>query len=212
MPCTTGASPTRSIDAHARIERGHRVLEDHLQLELGVAPGLAVELVERRAAESHAAVARGIDAGGDAAERRLAAAGLADQPDHLAFADRQMHVVDRMHHRLVQAGAEQVGGARREIERLDEALAHAFERDDRLASCGRLAFGMRVPAAGGAVRRMARPWPAPFRRPRRRARSAARRRSPAAAGRARAARRGSGRKRRAALLPRPGAEPISPRV
>ena len=195
---------------HARIERGHRILEDHLQLELDAPPGRAVERVERRAAEANMARARRIDVGGRAAEGRLAAAGLADQPHHLAFADREIDVGDRLDGRLALAGAEQVGGARRQIERPHEALAHAVECDDRLL------HAVRSLSAWGCQQRLARPAACTsiagsVRMPRRRACSAERRCSPAAGRRQRAGCPESARAARRAGLRR-GAAPISPRV
>jgi len=67
-------------DAQARIERGHRILEDHLDGERGVPALLLVERVHRRAVEADAALARRHDAGDDTSERGLAAADSPTRP------------------------------------------------------------------------------------------------------------------------------------
>jgi hypothetical protein len=93
----------------SRIERGHRVLEDHLDGErrgLGLGalkPGALLSL------KSHDAFARHQDAGDDPAKGRLATAGLADQPDHLARVNGEADALDRMHHLLAQIGAKRLG-------------------------------------------------------------------------------------------------------
>src|SRR5258708_3660358 len=70
-------------DAQARIERGVGVLEDHLGRELRGLPGWRRHRGTVRAAPQDCALAGLDDAGNDAAERRLAAAALADEPDDL---------------------------------------------------------------------------------------------------------------------------------
>ncbi len=97
-------------DRHARIERGERVLEDHLHLppqrsqvlarearhvDLGAALGAEADLAERRRDGAQDA-ARG---GG------LAAAALAHQRQRLAAIDGEAHVVHRAH--LADGAAEQ---------------------------------------------------------------------------------------------------------
>ncbi len=117
-------------DAQARIERGHRILEDHLDGERGILALPLVKRVHRRAVEADASLAGRHDAGDDASERGLAAARLADQANHFALVDREIDAVDRAHGDLLLACAEDVGDAGGEIERFDEALADSGERDD----------------------------------------------------------------------------------
>ena len=119
--------------AHALsgVERGHRVLKDHLH---GQRRGLGVGAFEARSLttlEAYGALARRQDPGHHPAERGLAAAGFADQAHHLARLDRERHVVDRMHDLIAQVGAERAGDPAGEIEALDEAPADPFEVDDR---------------------------------------------------------------------------------
>ncbi len=118
-------------DAHARVERGVRVLEDHLHRQLR---RLALGRFERRpiaAAIEDAALARRHDAGDDAAERRLAAAGFADETDDLAATndeiDRGDGIDDLLAHRRAEPARQLLG----EIERFGEALADAAQLDER---------------------------------------------------------------------------------
>ena len=74
-----------------------------------------------------------MDASDDTPEGRLPAAGLADEPDHLALADREVDAVDGMDGLLAVLGAEQVGEFRGGVEWLGEALRDAFEGEDRRA-------------------------------------------------------------------------------
>ena len=104
-------------DAHARIERRVRVLEHHLDLEFGVAARFRRQRRDIGAAPQTRAAGRRQYAGSDAAERRLAAAGFADQADHFALGDREAHVVERMHHDFAHAGAGKARDPRGEIER-----------------------------------------------------------------------------------------------
>src|SRR5260370_25582265 len=111
--------------AHARVERGIRVLEDHLDRELG---GLAPGRIERgavAAAIEDAAGARLHDAGDDAAEGRLPAAGLADEADDLAMCDHEIDFVDGMDHLFADARPELAGDLLGKVERFDEALGDA---------------------------------------------------------------------------------------
>ena len=118
-------------DAHARIERRIRILEDHLQLEL-----LATRLsrcLSAKALAAPVALARGKrqQAGGEPSERRFAAAGFADEADHFAGMHGDVDVVDGVDDFLAHAGAEAIADFRREIERLDEALRRAAQLDQR---------------------------------------------------------------------------------
>ncbi|MNT20006.1 hypothetical protein D3C72_1552980 [compost metagenome] len=117
--------------AQPRIERGVRVLEDHLDRQLLLAALVRRQVVEVGAAPQTFALGQRVQADSHAPQRGLAAAGLADQAHHLAGADAQVDVVDRMHHFFMRMGAEQVGDARRRVERLHKALGHAAQLQDR---------------------------------------------------------------------------------
>ena len=71
-------------DGHARVERGERVLEDDLHRAPVPPQRLAAEPREIVAEPDHAARGRLDQAQDRAAERRLAAAGLADHAERLA--------------------------------------------------------------------------------------------------------------------------------
>ncbi|GAA3151743.1 hypothetical protein GCM10020001_089120 [Nonomuraea salmonea] len=87
-------------DPHERVERGHRLLEDHGQL----APAQPLEPALRHAHQVVLAEprrARGGDALGQQAHerqrgQRLARPRLADQPDPLARRDAERHVADEL--------------------------------------------------------------------------------------------------------------------
>ena len=80
-------------DAHARVERGVRVLEDHLHGEaLGAPRGAVVAPRSGRPFQKRSPGGGLEDARDDAPERRLAAARLAHQAHDLALADREVHV------------------------------------------------------------------------------------------------------------------------
>src|SRR5262249_5654469 len=138
-------------EPHGRIERGDRVLKDHLDLGERLAAGSSRKLRKGPAAEPHLAAARRHDAGDDARERRFSATGLADQTDDLALRDREVDAIDRLDDAAVEARAEKVRRARREIERLDEILAPILKR-----ALGR---GQAAAGAWGCQQRAARPPP-----------------------------------------------------
>src|SRR6266704_2987275 len=83
-------------DAAAGVEGAVRVLEDHLDLAADRLHGAAGQVGDVAALEVD--LARGDrDQPGDApGQGRLAAAGLADQPERLALAHHQRHPVDRL--------------------------------------------------------------------------------------------------------------------
>ena len=104
-------------DGHARVERGVRVLEHELDITAEGAPLARGERGDVTAVEGDGA-ARGRDQSGDhAANRRLAATGLAHEPEHLAAADGERDVVDGAH---VREGLTE--HARLGYERLGEVL------------------------------------------------------------------------------------------
>src|SRR3546814_10026579 len=78
----------------ARIERRHRVLEDHLHQETEPPPRLAV--FQAAVLPANLSARRRHQARDHAAEGRLAAAGLADEADDLTWLDGQRDVLDGM--------------------------------------------------------------------------------------------------------------------
>ena len=91
------------VDAQHRVERHHRVLEHHRHLRAADPPQLFVlQFQEIASVEKHPAAddAPGrVDQPEDGeAGDRLAAAGLAHQPQHLAGLHLEAHAVDRAHH------------------------------------------------------------------------------------------------------------------
>ena len=83
--------------AHARVERGIRILEDDLHLAPRLAHTGAREREDVLAAKLHLARRRLDEPQHAAARRRLAAARFADQPERFALFDREAHVVDGVH-------------------------------------------------------------------------------------------------------------------
>src|SRR5690606_13931180 len=83
-------------DPHAWIERGERILKDGLDAGRGLARTVAITH-RLFAIEEHDAAVRGIDAGRHPAERRLARAGFADQPQCLAALQGQADAIDGLY-------------------------------------------------------------------------------------------------------------------
>ena len=91
------------VDAQHRVERHHRVLEDHRDAlapqrpqAVGPAPTRSSPLEQDAATDDPA---RRVDQAEDReAGDRLAGAGFADQPQHLAAANVEAHAVDRLDH------------------------------------------------------------------------------------------------------------------
>ena len=81
-------------DGHARVQRADRILEDDLHPAAHVFLSTPCELRIVLAVELRAAGGRLLEAEQRAAERRLAAAGLADEAEDLAPADLERDVVD----------------------------------------------------------------------------------------------------------------------
>ncbi len=81
--------------AHARVERGERVLEDRLHRFAVVPPARSVQGVELLALEADAAAGGLLEAEDDLGGGRLAAAGLAHEAERLARRDRERDVVHR---------------------------------------------------------------------------------------------------------------------
>ena len=112
--------------AHARIEAGERILEHHLHAAAHAAQPPGRKIVDALAIQHHLA-------GGDVeqpqdgpADRRLAAAGLADERQRLAALDLKGHAVHRID--PVGLAAEQAAADRKmllEVVDLEQRGAHA---------------------------------------------------------------------------------------
>src|SRR6266436_3786879 len=122
------------VDAEERIQRGHRVLQDHGNLSTTDATHLArlfcrQLLPGKFDAAADNARCRGKQTDDRQAGRGLAASRLADEPDRLAFAKRKADPVDRFDH---------AGPAKREVMRLQ--VGYPQQRAHRgayiLRSCG----------------------------------------------------------------------------
>ena len=87
----------RVADAHARVEARERILMHHLDAGRELLDAPAEIPRDGRVVEQHRAGARRMDAGDDAPEGGLAAAGFADEAQHLAAADVEADVVDGAH-------------------------------------------------------------------------------------------------------------------
>ena len=95
------------LDRQARVERGVRVLEHHLHLPAQRAQPRRVVGPHEGPVERDAPRVGPDEMHEQARGRRLAAAGLAHDPEHLAGADGEVDVVDRLHprHRAVEDAA-----------------------------------------------------------------------------------------------------------
>jgi hypothetical protein len=85
------------LDVLARVEARHRVLEDHLHAPAGPAQLLALERRQVDPVEAHRAGGRLDEAQDRPAERRLAAARLADEPERRPAPDVEVDAVDGPH-------------------------------------------------------------------------------------------------------------------
>ena len=83
-------------DAHARIERRVRVLEDDLHLAAHLAHRRRVQRQQLAPLEGDAAAGRLDEPDKAAPERRLAATRFADQPNRLAVVNVETDAVDRL--------------------------------------------------------------------------------------------------------------------
>src|SRR6478609_10056363 len=82
-------------DALAGVQRRVRILEDHLHLAPERSHVPCPEMLDRSSLEDDLAVGRLEQPHDGPAQRRLPTAGLADEPEGLALADHEAHVVDR---------------------------------------------------------------------------------------------------------------------
>ena len=141
-------------DAHARIERGVEILKDHLHLLAQWPQRARRQRGDVVAVEHDAPGRRRRDAQDDAADRRLAAAGLADEPERLVLREAEADAVDRRDGACPPVQRGEHAGARlvllAEVRDLEERPSHRAPRRGGDGS-----------ACGGPPR----PWPAPAPRP-----------------------------------------------
>ena len=108
-------------DTHPRVERRVRILEDDLHVTPHLAHRRAAEREQVDVPEPHL-TRRGLDQAQHAApRRRLPAARFADEPERLAFLDREAHLVDSLRGRHGSEEARSAG----------EVLGQAADVDDR---------------------------------------------------------------------------------
>jgi hypothetical protein len=93
----------RGADAHPRVEAGERILEHHLHVAPEAAEHFRVQSGKVLPVEMHRARRRREQAQREPPERRLARAGFANDTEHLAFRDRERHVLDSAHRRTLPA-------------------------------------------------------------------------------------------------------------
>src|SRR5581483_4484729 len=86
-----------AADGLAGIERGERVLEDHLHVPAPFAEGPALEVGDVLALELDGALRNVVQTHDHASEGGLAAPRLAHEPDGLARVDVEIHAVDGVH-------------------------------------------------------------------------------------------------------------------
>src|SRR5690606_38941853 len=115
--------------ALARIERGLRVLEDHLHAQrVGQALG-AAQVLDGPALIQQFAFGLAVQAGHDAAQRRLAAAGFSHQAQHFAGLHGQVDAIDGVHRAPVDRLAGQRQDALRQVGMMFEALVDVAQFD-----------------------------------------------------------------------------------
>jgi hypothetical protein len=79
---------------HARIERGVRILENHLEIRAGAAEFPALEPIQIPAFQDDTAGSRGNQLEDGAAERGFSAARFADEAEHFPFPQREGNAID----------------------------------------------------------------------------------------------------------------------
>ena len=95
---SSSGSPTIAADGHPRVEAGVRVLEDHLHPARAAAQlACRSSAVEVLPSNSDPPAGRLVQPDDRPAGRALAAAGLADEPERLAAAQRERDAVDGPH-------------------------------------------------------------------------------------------------------------------
>ena len=136
MPWISSGSATRSPTAHARVERGVGVLEDHLHVAAHRLARVAAE-ARQIAPADHDVAAVGHQPGQRLGGGRLAAAGFADQRQRLARRDREADAFD---------------GVDAAVDPAEEAAAHV-EADMQVADHRDSRRLRRQPALGRLARR-----------------------------------------------------------
>ena len=125
-------------DGEQRIQRCHRILQDHGDPLAAHVPHLAVGLAYQVLALEHHRAADDLRRGGQHAQdgqrqRALAGAGFADDAERLAGVDAQRHVIDRAYH----AGSLLRDVVRREVVDLEQrAVRQRGHRPARLRADG----------------------------------------------------------------------------
>ncbi len=124
-----------AADGVARIERGHRILKDHLHAPPERPHGTGREIGDRLAIETERTGRGRHEAQQCAAQRRLAGPAFADDADDLAAADRDVDAVQHLH-----AGArlaEQAGAAIGDLDaaRLDQGSMLSIAHLSRVPPC-----------------------------------------------------------------------------
>ncbi len=140
-------------DRQTPVQRAQRILEDHLHARPLRAPRGRSRCGHRLAIEPHLAAIGRLEPEHDAAGGRLARAGLADEAQRLALADRQRHAVDGVDGR---AAAEHSGAhavAARDRGHLDERRAHsaAIPSSARREASARMQATLRSSAIGARL-------------------------------------------------------------
>src|SRR5581483_2260535 len=132
-----------AADGLARVQRGERVLEDHLHVPTPLAERPALQVRDVLALELDLALGHVVQPHDHASEGRLAAPGLAHEPDGLARVDVQVHTVDGVDVADVLLEDDPAGNR--------EVLLDAAKPDQRLA--GRICLRCRAFAHLDAHRR-----------------------------------------------------------
>src|SRR3546814_17833643 len=111
------------LDAHAWIERGEGILKDHLDSQRRFLGADLAVVPDRLAVEGETASGWRQNAGDHAPEGRLAAAGFADQADHLAGAAGAVDAVAGVHALLPPRRPPALPAPPREVAALHDAIA-----------------------------------------------------------------------------------------
>src|SRR5215213_1641219 len=88
------------INRHARIEGGVGILEDHLEIRPRLSEFASAQCLEMLSSQDHRSLGWGYKLKDGPAQRGLAAARLAHQPEDLSFPQAQGHTIhgfDRAH-------------------------------------------------------------------------------------------------------------------
>ena len=144
-------------DPHPRIQRGEGVLEDHLHLEGRLVRGPGLRVGDAPAAEQDVPFRGFEDPRDHPPKGRFPAPGLPDEAHHLALVDPKAHPIDRVNDLFPHVGPEPAGDARREVERLHEALRDVADFDEGGLGHAHQATSGSGPAGIGWKQRIPRP-------------------------------------------------------